>query len=198
MGKPRQTFHLAAPRDVLDMLEWQRSELLAVPSNQSYLAAYRMIQCSLTAWSICDWVYARIPTEQLGKYVSRDRRTERGFREWVMQQSPALRICRLIADSFKHEVISDKPEPQVTTEHLLLAYQDGSSAGFWSVLDEKGTIHPLPRLVNEAILFWSELLLSLNAYERSPSSRRHVPPSPNASAMYDVLKQYELKKDNKK
>lgn len=150
------------------MLAWQLNELRSTSSTDVAIAGYRMILCSITAWSMCDWVFEGIPEDKRVNVCEPANMVGvKAFRGWVKKKSPALCLCRFIADAAKHWNIGDRPNPDIQTVHFKYEDKDGVSAGFWVVIDADGLPRNCEALIEGAIDFWKKFLIDIDSIKNS-------------------------------
>lgn len=159
-----QTFNLHGAGALLEKLRWELDELAGTELRDQRGVAYRSLNCAITAWHICDWVYeecvgSREVRERLeamhGKVASLA-----DVQAWARQER-AVAICYQIATAAKHNRVSHRFEPHVKAQYKVDV--SGMPDGLWTlaIYDGEEVRRPYDVFVM-AHKFWS---LALNWLE---------------------------------
>lgn len=147
-----KTFSLRGPRDLLAKLRWDIEQLQMILS-ETVGYHYQAMNCAVTAWQMCDWVYADIRESKKAEFPR-----ERQFRDHIKAESNWLRICRELADASKHRKLTDSPEPDIGTPYIdVFVTKSGEIVTQMQVYD--GTeIYSAEQVMWGAYYFWEEYL----------------------------------------
>lgn len=110
-------FGLDGPYDLLDKLDFDIQQLNSCETLSAKQVAYAVFNCSVTAWSMVDWVYEMLDAEERKKYAFGGIKRKH-FISGICRLIPELEICRQLATGAKHFQVSDRPMDGLTT-HIL-------------------------------------------------------------------------------
>lgn len=116
-----QTFNLRGPRDVLAKLQWEVDELAETRAVDIHLIAYRSINCAMTAWHMCDWLFAeceRTPSvREAPTNIAHRKISSLGDMQAWAREERSIAICRQIATAAKHVEVTQHPDPAVKAQY---------------------------------------------------------------------------------
>jgi hypothetical protein len=165
---------------MLQKLAWEVEQLRKVEGHLDIRCVYQSINCALSAWHMTDWVFQFMTDAQREKYTPqsaeqllvkiaaatpdtpkwfklRDDLSQaqlRIFRARAQQASPAVRICRYIADASKHRHLTSKPDHRL---HATVINWQPNGGGEWTLplVIDHGKEYRMPQLMESAHRFWS-------------------------------------------
>ncbi|MFF7398865.1 MULTISPECIES: hypothetical protein [unclassified Achromobacter] len=175
-----QSFGLLYPAHMLQKLGWEVEQLRALEDHLDIRCVYQSINCALSAWHMTDWVFQFMTEAQREKYTPQSAESLlfkiaaatpdtskwfklRGdlmqaqlkiFRTRAQQASPAVRICRYIADASKHRYLTSNPDPKL---HATVINWQPEESGKWTLplVIDHGKEYRMPQLMASAHRFWS-------------------------------------------
>jgi hypothetical protein len=104
------TFALENCRNLLDKLEREIDRIKSAASDDFDTHNDSAFNAAVTAWHLCDWVFADMTPDQ------RDRLSIQkieDMREYARTQCRALHLCRQVATGSKHWRVERYPDPNV-------------------------------------------------------------------------------------
>lgn len=147
-----KTFSLRGPRDLLRKLEWDIAQLQLI-SSHTVGYHYQAMNCAITAWQLCDWVFTHLDESKKFSFP-----TERKFRDHIKGMSNWLKICRELADASKHRILKDSPSPHIGTPVIdVFVTQSGEMITQMQVYDG-AAIYSVEQVMWGAFHFWEEYL----------------------------------------
>lgn len=105
----RTTFGIRSARDWYEKLAWEHRELESRGYMGDVELQYRAINFCVTAWSLVDWIWRALEANGLSDKVG-------AYRASVIRRSPALEMCRHVADATKHGGIDRSANEDLRTE----------------------------------------------------------------------------------
>lgn len=150
-----KTFSLRGPRDLLLKLKWDIEQLQLI-SSHTVGYHYQAMNCAITAWQMCDWVYADLDDAQKISFP-----TERKFRDHIKAGSKWLRICRELADASKHRNLKDSPCPHIGTPVIDVFVTPSGETITQMLVYDGSTVYSAEQVMWEAYEFWDEYLSKL-------------------------------------
>ena len=156
------------------MLEWQIADLIATDRHLVRVTNYKTMQCAVTAWQLTDWTFEDLPSQFRAKWQLRQSPTDSQlvlFQNWSRSACRALKICREIANAFKHRTLRNDRHPSITSDtmiHLDEYFQLLPQL----VLTLDGFVLPPADVMREAHAFWAECLGDAGLLTRSDLALR--------------------------
>lgn len=147
-----KTFSLRGPRDLLRKLEWDIGQLQATLSH-TVAYHYQAINCAITAWQMCDWVYVELDEQARLMFP-----TERRFRDYIKQRSQWLTICRELADASKHRRLKDGPAQDIGTLSVDVFVTTSGELIVQMLVSDGSAVYSAEQVMHHAYDFWSEYL----------------------------------------
>jgi|GEM_PF-3070350 len=176
----KQSFELQLPVQFLKKLEWDVTQLSDLEKHLDIRSVYQSINCAITAWHMTDWVFqfmtdgqranftparaAHLPEEiarssapdkawrQLKDQLAKAQLNQ--FRRRIMKASDELRICRYVADTSKHRLLTHNPDYELQATTVSWNPDGGATWQFPLVFDGPKQ-HRLPELMHRAHRFWT-------------------------------------------
>jgi hypothetical protein len=111
----QHTFALENCRSMLDKL---RREIERLRDADGPARNDHAFNAAVTAWQLCDWVFADMTPAQKDKLKIHNRL---GMQEHAGHHSRALHLCRQVATASKHMRVTRFPDPKVKTITTLNA-----------------------------------------------------------------------------
>jgi hypothetical protein len=105
-GRP-QTFALENCRDLLNKLKREIERFSAAGNNIETRKDFAF-NAAVTAWALCDWVFADMPSALRDKYEIHN---VNQMREYARQHCRALHLCRQAATASKHCTVDNFADP---------------------------------------------------------------------------------------
>jgi hypothetical protein len=150
-----KTFSLRGPRDLLAKLKWDIEQLQLI-SSHTVGYHYQAMNCAVTAWQMCDWVYADLNESKRALFPR-----ERQFRDHIKAESNWLKICRELADASKHRNLKDSPSLEIGTPLIdVFTTRNGETITQMQVYDGNA-IYSAEQVMWGAYGFWEEYLNNL-------------------------------------
>jgi hypothetical protein len=107
-----KTFGLESCRDMLAKLEWEITRFKDARPDDVETLIYVAFNAAVTAWQLCEWVWADLGSEQR---TDLGLPTLRALQDKARSESRAVHICRQIATASKHTQVTVAPDPNVET-----------------------------------------------------------------------------------
>jgi len=109
-GRP-QTFAMENCRDLLNKLKRENERFSAAGNNIETRKDFAF-NAAVTAWALCDWVFADMPSALRNKYEIHN---VNQMREYARYHCRALHLCRQAATASRHCMVDNFADPDVNS-----------------------------------------------------------------------------------
>ena len=164
-----QTFALENCRSLLDKLEREIKRLRETDGPERSDHAFN---AAVTAWQLCDWVFADMTPAQRAKW---EFRCDRDMQAHARQHCRALYLCRQVATASKHMTVTTFPDLKVkviTTANVIPPPNaDPPSTqrpplyvapGWFLYIDDDGDVRTAEDVFADAYDFWTQFIYVQN------------------------------------
>ena len=140
---------------MLQKLKWDIEQLQMI-SSHTVGYHYQAMNCAITAWQMCDWVFGDLDESKKILFPR-----ERIFRDHIKAESKWLRICRELADASKHRKLTGSPNPHIGTPFIdVFVTPSGEMITQMQVYDG-AEVYSAEQVMWEAYDFWDKYLIEL-------------------------------------
>jgi hypothetical protein len=155
----QHTFALENCRSMLDKL---RREIERLRDADGPARNDHAFNAAVTAWQLCDWVFADMTPAQKDKLKIHNRL---GMQEHAGHHSRALHLCRQVATASKHMRVTRFPDPKVKTITTLNAIPPPpqgpplhAAPGWFLYFDDDGGVKETEDVFADAYYFWTQFI----------------------------------------
>jgi hypothetical protein len=165
------TFALENCRNLLDKLKREIDRLRSAASDDFNTHNDSAFNAAVTAWHLCDWVFADMTPDQRGKLNILKIEDMRGY---ARTQCRALHLCRQVATASKHWRVERYPDPNVkviTTANSIPVTETIQPAGTqpakiqlliergcFLYFDDDGDVRAAEDVFDDASQFWTQFI----------------------------------------
>ncbi|WP_321895961.1 hypothetical protein [Paraburkholderia heleia] len=162
-SRQEKTFALQSPADFFAKLQWEFARLKGTDPQTHPDFIYQSITCANDAWHMADWVYHSLP-----ELKRREFPREKHYRQFVQNDSPALAICREIADASKHSRIDANPNPSIETRFVRTREPSTGSESIWWFVVTSGHLRDIRQVIDSAVMYWCRTLDTYGLSRETP------------------------------
>lgn len=167
-GSTDKTFFIRTPADLLEKLRWEAGILWDSAPFDLQQRAYMVMNCTITAWQMKDWVYNTLDAlnrlKALDDYAKRPIKSREDFGVYLMETNPHMSIAFQIATASKHlkvmEHLNDL-EIRTTVESVEIKLRGGYQRDELFIVDKHGSMSA-HELITRLYIKWKEVLHALS------------------------------------
>ena len=171
--KGQKAFELRDARDLIQKLSWELTNLFCRERAVIAVCQYHAFNCAVTAWHISDWLWHDLSPatkDEIFNTTGVRLKTYDNFRDYIIRESHALRLCHQIANGSKHYLLKN------TDSSVSAKISDGEGNAYGNPIITEGAIeHDAQRVFYEAMFWFQRFINEWNVFPEEPFVPRGDP-----------------------